>query len=657
MTVSRARASVGGVLMSFVLAMVIGVTGVIAPGGGAALGASTTLTVIGGDVQLSRQGAPFEAATDGAVLSPGDIVRTAADARAVLTYFEGSTVSIEPSSELAIDEAGASPDGSTAVVMTQNLGRTWHVVTKLIAGGSKYEVRTPAATASVRGTAFEVGVARLANGETTTAIITTEGTVAATAPATAQEPQPEPVIVNAGFQTTARSTERRAEAPGRVPEPERKVTVVIGAENSLVVDPLGRANGLKNGKLVIQTPGARVERVEGKLVVSLPDLPGGRLSTVVGVVGTVGGGQSRADVDVVTTVQERGKAPVELTETVRAGDAPVSGVELRAASAETGPVLRALSAEEARSLPAAKVAADEPTPRTVFRPGLPDPAIVQRIAEERRAEPTASSDEARRRAGATAPAERRPAVPTGEPTPAGAPPPAAPAVEAPRGGGSAGGGATPEQIAPVQTPRGGFVPDLRLPQLPLPETLRPERQTATPRPDVRTDAPAPQRAPETARPETPSSTARPEVRTEAPRPGLPSLETARPDSTAGTPGPGLRSEAPRIPVTPAGTARPEARTETPVPTLRAAEPGPVETARPDVRQDAPAVERLQPPPASEAPQSTPRIERGQDTPRSEPLEPSRPQAQPTPEPPRAPSRFVPELQLPQLPGRTDPRSR
>src|SRR5687768_7297468 len=101
------RVSVGAVLMTFVLAMVIGVSGVIAPGGGAALGASTTLTIIGGDVQLSRQGAPFESATDGAILSPGDIIRTAVDARAVLTYFEGSTVAIEPSSELAIDEASA----------------------------------------------------------------------------------------------------------------------------------------------------------------------------------------------------------------------------------------------------------------------------------------------------------------------------------------------------------------------------------------------------------------------------------------------------------------------------------------------------------------------------------------------------------------------
>ncbi len=390
---SRTRISVGGIVMSFVLAMVIGISGVIAPGGVAALGASTALTIIGGDVQVSSQGGPFEAARDGAILSPGDIIRTGVDARAVLTYFEGSTVAIEPSSELAISEAHASPDGSTVVVMTQNFGRTWHVVTKLISGGSKYEVRTPAATASVRGTAFEVGVAQQANGESTTAIITTEGAVAAAARATAALPEPEPVIVPAGFQTTSRSTERKPEAPVLVPEPERRVTVNISNDNSVVVDPLGRSNGYKDGKLVLQTPGAQVQNVGGKLTITLPNLPDGKVSTVVGQqVGTPA--SSVPDVEVVTTVEERGKAPATVTETVKPTEQRVTGVEVKKSGpgAEATPNLRRVGEDEKKDLKTPKTAAepertdgaDKPAP--VFRPGLgPDPKLIQKIVEERRA--------------------------------------------------------------------------------------------------------------------------------------------------------------------------------------------------------------------------------------------------------------------------------
>lgn len=403
------RISVGGVLMSFVLAMVIGISGVIAPGGGAALGASTTLTIIGGDVQVSRQGAPFEAAVDGAILSPGDIIRTAVDARAVLTYFEGSTVAIEPSSDLAIDEAHASPDGSTVVVMTQSLGRTWHVVTKLISGGSKYEVRTPAVTASVRGTAFEVGVARQANGESTTAIFTAEGTVAAAAPATAQDPQPEPVVVPAGFQTSARSSERKPETPRLAPEPERKVTVNVSNDNSVVVDPLGRSNGYKDGKLVLQTPGAQVVKVDGKLTITLPNLPDGKLSTVVGRSSTTpktdSGSKSNTnantspnapadppDVEVVTTVEERGKAPATVSETVKPAEQRVTGVEVKKSGPEpeATPNLRRVTEDEKKDLKTPKTVVEPEKVDTekqapVFRPGLgADPKVVRKIVEERK---------------------------------------------------------------------------------------------------------------------------------------------------------------------------------------------------------------------------------------------------------------------------------
>lgn len=385
--------TVGSILLSFVLAMVVGISGVIAPGGGAALGASTSLTILSGEVQVSHAGGPFAPAADGAVLGPGDVIRTAADARAVLTYFEGSTVAIEPSSELAIQEAGASPDGSTVVVMTQNLGRTWHVVTKLITGGSRYEVRTPAATASVRGTAFEVGVVRDASGANRTDIVTTEGAVAAAAPATAADPQPEPVLVPAGFQTTTRSTERKPAPPALVPAPERSVTVTVGSSNSLVVDPLGRANGMKDGKLVIQTPGATVTTLAGTLQITLPNVPDGKLATFV----ERGGGRGDFDVPVITTVQDRGRPSTLVRDTVEAG-ARMSGLEVKKSDAEgAAPSLRRIESEAERNdLKAPKARVEGPAlpgRTTVLRPGLGgDPQVIARIAEERRAAAPRAAD-------------------------------------------------------------------------------------------------------------------------------------------------------------------------------------------------------------------------------------------------------------------------
>lgn len=392
MNASRMRKTVGGIALSFVLAVLVGVSGVVAPGGGAALGATTTLTILGGEVQVSHDGGPFETAADGAVIGPGDVIRTAADARAVLTYFEGSTVSVDPSSELAIDEASSSPDGSTVVVMTQNLGRTWHVVTKLITGGSKYEVRTPAATASVRGTAFAVGVTQDAGGKSVTTVATTEGAVAAAAPATAADPQPEPVVVAAGFETTVASGDRKPQVPTLAPEPERTITVTIGNANSLVVDPLGRSNGFKDGKLVLQTPGAQVVRIAGTLLITLPNIPDGKLSTVVGR--TAGSPGSANDVPIVTTVQERGKPSTLVTDTVRPTES-VTGVEMKKGGAgpDATPDVRRVSDDEKKDLDTGKVVVELPKLDLARpRPGLGgDPLVIARIVAESRARLTGAT--------------------------------------------------------------------------------------------------------------------------------------------------------------------------------------------------------------------------------------------------------------------------
>ena len=272
---SRLRKAIGPVVFGLLLFMAFGLGGGF---GGRALAAATTVTIISGDIQV-RHGATasFVSATDGEVLVAGDTVRTGGDARAVLTYFEGSTVSIEPNSELTIDKASALTDGSTIVLMQQNFGRTWHVVTKLITGNSKYEVKTPASTASVRGTAFQVD-----SDSERTIVTTTEGTVVDRVADPDHQGQTVDVPVPAGRTHEQKKNARPAPAAA-APQPERTVTVTLDDQSSLVVDAQGRANGIdKNGKKHLETPGAQLLKTnDGKLQIVLPNVSDGRFEALI----------------------------------------------------------------------------------------------------------------------------------------------------------------------------------------------------------------------------------------------------------------------------------------------------------------------------------------------------------------------------------------
>jgi hypothetical protein len=111
------------------------------------------LTVISGDVLMRTATGDFTSALDGAVLYVGTVLRTSADARALITLFEGSTVELDPASDVMIEDARS---GST---LAQSLARGLRVVMHLTTADSRYEPTTPAATASVRGIDFEIAIA------------------------------------------------------------------------------------------------------------------------------------------------------------------------------------------------------------------------------------------------------------------------------------------------------------------------------------------------------------------------------------------------------------------------------------------------------------------------------------------------------------------
>src|SRR5256712_12307205 len=131
-------------------AMVFGASAGLAREGDARA-ARSTLSAVRGDVVVRHADGTVAPADEGDVIVAGDAIRTGSGALAEITYFEGSTVRIEADAELVVEKVSSSPDGGTVIAMWQAVGRTWHVVTKLITGGSPDGDRTPGAAAPVRG--------------------------------------------------------------------------------------------------------------------------------------------------------------------------------------------------------------------------------------------------------------------------------------------------------------------------------------------------------------------------------------------------------------------------------------------------------------------------------------------------------------------------
>ncbi len=190
----------------------------------------------------------------------------------------------------------------------------------------------------MRGTAFEVAVDDGLTGPTTT-VTTTEGRVATADTALSSE-----VLVTADLTTTVR-TNAAPEPPRSAPEAQRVVSVAVMSESSLVVDPLGRANGFKDGKVYAQTPGARVRMLDGVIVVTLPNVPDGVFATTVATL-------TGTPATVSTTVTDKGEEPVTVRSAVEAGASTTSGVELRKGSDK--PQVRSLSSDETQKLSDAK---------------------------------------------------------------------------------------------------------------------------------------------------------------------------------------------------------------------------------------------------------------------------------------------------------------
>lgn len=226
----------GAMVVAFALLLVFG-GGVQAP----RAEASSTLTLFSGAVEVERDGA-WSPLPDGAGIATGTRLRTDVNGRALLTFADGSTVALDPASELVIEVATV--EGPRQVLLRQERGRLLHQVVPDDRPGASFAVRTSSATVSAQGTVFETVI-----DDDEIAVSTSEGLV-----------------------EVAAGTQRLAIAPGESASVAGEVVRALpagargGVSTALFIDapfaasvigPEGRATGaLPSGIAFQQIPGA-----------------------------------------------------------------------------------------------------------------------------------------------------------------------------------------------------------------------------------------------------------------------------------------------------------------------------------------------------------------------------------------------------------------
>ncbi len=228
-----------------------------------ALASQCTVSILSGSVEVQIPGShTWQQADDGMTLRAGSRVKTAEGSHAVLTFFEGSSIKLEPCTDIQIQRVAHVDERSTEVVLKQWVGKTWCRVVKMIAPGSRYEIQTPSAIALVRGTLFETEVDETA----LTTVRTTEGLVSVSA-------QNEEVLLPAGNQVSVELGAPPSEPQPAPPADTELVIAVSMPAVASVCDPTGSSTGyLPNGFAFNQITGAQsTSPSEGTQAITVPN--------------------------------------------------------------------------------------------------------------------------------------------------------------------------------------------------------------------------------------------------------------------------------------------------------------------------------------------------------------------------------------------------
>jgi len=200
---------------------------------------AATVGVLNVAVDAQKGSADFAPALDGDIVANGDFVRSSKDGRAVLTFFDGSTVSVDSGALVKVLTLNRLPSGGIELLLEQTLGRSWAAVTKL-KPDSKFEIKTPSSIAAVRGTAFETNVTQNADGTTSATYKVDDGQILVTANAGGS------VTVGAGQQVTINANQPAPGAATAQPPTTRFLITASAGVEFAIAAPTGATCG--NGR-------------------------------------------------------------------------------------------------------------------------------------------------------------------------------------------------------------------------------------------------------------------------------------------------------------------------------------------------------------------------------------------------------------------------
>ncbi|MFC1925691.1 PKD domain-containing protein [Chloroflexota bacterium] len=260
---------------------------------------TSTLTPLSGDeVFLNNKSIDKTVAVE-----EGDKIRTGTDSWALVTFEDGSTIELEPETEIEIQVLT-----ETGISVFQSVGQTWSGVQKLASGPvSDFEINTPTAGAIVRGTLIDTFVEEISTNIYDTLIAAFEGTVWVTGIDGIQQ------IIEAGMQSLIKWNSS-AEVPKPIPPPQNRLEFTIDGEAwALVVDDPQRSIGVVPPGIVINqiprssTTGAQAE--PQFMVIPAPEEEGDHSYYIV-----LHGRDEVEDVDVTVTGYAEGEKVFTISE-------------------------------------------------------------------------------------------------------------------------------------------------------------------------------------------------------------------------------------------------------------------------------------------------------------------------------------------------------
>ena len=92
---------------------------------------AATLTLLGGTVDLVRADGTRAAVASGTSLSVGDRILTGPEARALITFLDGTTVTVEPRSEIAVREMDVGGRERSNIQVLITAGTVWARIANL----------------------------------------------------------------------------------------------------------------------------------------------------------------------------------------------------------------------------------------------------------------------------------------------------------------------------------------------------------------------------------------------------------------------------------------------------------------------------------------------------------------------------------------------